>query len=218
MLLATVKSDVRRDQRNILVFLGDYVDRGPQSKGVLDYLIQFQWDGWEAIFLRGNHDQTVLDFLEDASVYRAWREFGGAETLVSYGVKPPRFDDAAELQEARDEFSRKCPAAHLQFLHTLRHSYTMGDYMFVHAGVRPGVDLDRQSPQDLMWIREEFLLSGRVLDKIIVHGHSPTDRPVRRKNRVGIDTGAYATGQLTAAVLEGTGCRFLSTAQLFTSN
>lgn len=201
-----------RGRKNTLVFLGDYVDRGLQSKGVIDRLLNPGFPDWEIVCLRGNHDQAVLDFVDDPNIYRTWKELGGVETLLSYGVMPPRFDDQAVFGEARDDFLRKCPPPHLTFLHGLRFFHMAGDYMFVHAGVRPGVALNSQSPQDMMWIRDEFLLSDLRLDKVVVHGHSPNERPVVRPNRIGIDTGAYATNCLTAVVLEGEERSFLTTA------
>jgi len=198
-------------RKNALVFLGDYVDRGPQSKAVIDFLLQLDWPGWEIVTLRGNHDQAVIDFVEDPLTYRGWRGFGAAETLVSYGVKAPIFDDDRAFAAARDEFVDKCPPEHMEFLNSLKLSHVAGDYMFVHAGVRPGIALDQQSAEDLMWIRDDFLSSNAKLDKVIVHGHSPSEKPVLRRNRIGVDTGAYATGCLTAAVLEGENCNFLST-------
>ena len=197
--------------KNSLVFLGDYVDRGPQSKAVIELLLQLDWPGWEIVRLRGNHDQAVIDFVGDPRSYRGWRGFGAAETLVSYGVKAPMFDDERGFAAAREEFLEKCPAEHMDFLHSLKLSHATGDYMFVHAGVRPGVALDMQSAQDMMWIRDDFLSSHAKLDKVIVHGHSPSEKPVLRRNRIGVDTGAYATGCLTAAVLQGQDCNFLST-------
>ena len=210
-LLAQIRTHAQQaSRRNTLIFLGDYVDRGPQSKEAIDLLIELAWPGWEIIPLRGNHEQSVLDFLEDPGSYRIWRDYGGAETLRSYGVKPPRFDNDQAFAGARDDFATKFPSHHFEFLNGLKHFHYVGDYMFVHAGVRPGIALDRQSPQDLMWIREEFLFSDRLLDKVIVHGHTPTERPDRRSNRIGVDTGAYATGCLTAVVLDGENCDFLS--------
>ncbi len=199
---------------NSLVLLGDYVDRGPHSKGVIDHILGLDLPGWDKTYLRGNHDQAMLDFLSDANMYRAWRNFGAPETLLSYGVKPPRFDNEAEFAKARDELAAACPREHLNFLSNLENMHEEGDYLFVHAGVRPGIPLDRQVQDDLLWIREDFLLSSRVLDKVIVHGHTPTEAPVRRTNRIGIDTGAHATGCLTTAVLEGQRCTFLSTAKV----
>lgn len=197
-------------EHNMLVFLGDYVDRGPQSKDVVQRLVELDWPGWEIVALRGNHEQMMLDFCDNADVYPLWRENGAAETLASYGVRPPSFNDCAEFARAREDFLGKLPPAHLAFLRALPLFHTVGDYFFVHAGVRPAVALDRQSPDDLIWIREEFLFSDLVLDKIVVHGHSPSERPEVRSNRIGVDTGAYATDCLTAAILEGESCTFLS--------
>ena len=195
-----------------LVLLGDYIDRGSDSKGVVDLLLGFDWPGWEKVFLRGNHDQALLDFLNDPNFYRAWRSYGAPETLLSYGVKPPLFDDEAEFFKARDALAEKLPRTHLDFLHALPNTHEEGDYLFVHAGVRPGIAIDRQMPEDLLWIRDDFLNSNRDFGKFVVHGHTPTEKPVRRSNRLGLDTGAHATGCLTAAVLEGETCAFLSTA------
>lgn len=192
------------------VFLGDYIDRGADSRGVIDLILSLPAD-WNMVFLRGNHDQSLLDFLGDPLFYRAWRSFGAPETLLSYGVRPPRFDDPEECVVARDELIRACPSAHIEFFHGLRLLYEDGDYVFAHAGIRPGVALGRQRGEDLMWIRDDFLMSNRLFDKIVVHGHTPTEKPVRRPNRLGVDTGAYATGRLTAAILEGDRITFLST-------
>jgi len=192
-----------------LVFLGDYVDRGPDSRGTVERLLAPP-AGFEVRYLRGNHEQTLLDFVDDASLYRGWKDFGGRETLLSYGVTPPRFDEPSALEEARLAFRSALPPSHLAFFHSLPLSLTIGSYFFAHAGVRPGVVLERQSAEDLMWIRDEFLLSPVDFGKVVVHGHTPTEQPVRRANRIGVDTGAYATGLLTAAVLEGETCRFLS--------
>jgi len=196
---------------NVLLMLGDYVDRGPDSKGVIDTLLGFDAPGWEKTFLRGNHDQALLDFLGDPNFYRAWRSYGAPETLLSYGVRPPLFDDEAEFVKARDALAANLPQTHLAFLRSLANFHEEGDYFFAHAGVRPGIPLDRQMPEDLLWIRDDFLNSNRSFGKFVVHGHTPTERPVRRSNRLGLDTGAHATGCLTAAVLEGDTCTLLST-------
>lgn len=197
---------------NTLIFLGDCPDRGPSSQAVMDCLIGLERPGWDIIKLRGNHEQMMLDFLDNPSTYQAWRSFGGAETLVSYGVRPPVFSDAQELEKARDDFAEALPESHHTFLIGLGNFHVVGDYCFVHAGIRPGVPLDRQMAEDLLWIRDEFLLSEQRHEKVIVHGHSPSEKPILRFNRIGIDTGAYATGVLTAVKLVGENCAFLSTA------
>lgn len=197
--------------QNVLVMLGDYVDRGRDSKGVIDTLLGLDLPGWQKVFLRGNHDQAILDFLNDAQFYRAWRNFGAADTLLSYGVMPPRFENDTTIAKARDEFAEKLPPEHLNFINGLNYSHTEGDYLFVHAGVRPGIALDQQSPEDMLGIRDDFLLSQRSFGKVVVHGHTPTDGPVKRHNRIGIDTGAFVSGRLTAAILESDTCTFVAT-------
>lgn len=212
-LLAEIKSQAAGPVRkNILVFLGDYVDRGSASREVVDRVVNLVWPGWDIVALRGNHDQMVLEFLGNPAFYRAWSDCGGTETLISYGIRPPGFDRPDDYVRARDEFLEKLPPSHLAFLRALPYSHIVGDYIFVHAGVRPDFPLDRQKPEDLMWIRDEFLESHRLLGKVVVHGHTPSEAPVVRPNRIGVDTGAYATDCLTALVLEGEMRSFLSTA------
>jgi serine/threonine protein phosphatase 1 len=194
---------------NTLVFLGDYIDRGPSSKQVIDRVAQLERPGWDIIKLRGNHEQIMLEYLQNADVYQAWRTFGGAETLLSYGVKPPVFSDAGEIRRAHAEFLAALPRSHLGFLNGLETSYIVGDYFFVHAGVRPGLALERQMPEDMLWIRDEFLSSDIRFGKVVVHGHSPSEKPIIRPNRIGIDTGAYATGALTAVKFVADRCTFL---------
>jgi len=194
-----------------LVFLGDYVDRGKESKGVVSRLQALNWPGWKFVFLRGNHDQAVLDFLGDPRFYRAWRPFGAAETLLSYGVMPPRFEREAEFAKACNELAAKLPPEHMEFLQNLELSYTQGDYYFCHAGVRPGIPLEEQVAQDLLWIRDEFLYHRRPFGKMVVHGHTPTPKPTKTEVRIGVDTGAHATHCLTAVVIEGKHTSFLQT-------
>jgi len=201
------EADVWRGKSD-LVFVGDYVDRGPDSRGVIDLLLDLP-NTVTAHFIRGNHEQALLDFLGDPSDYTVWHRFGADETLLSYGVPLPNVSKISELREARDRFAAALPARHKQFFASLVPSVTIGDYHFVHAGVRPGVPLSRQTDQDLMWIREEFLLSEEKHGKIIVHGHTPHPEPVQRPNRIGVDTGVYITGRLTALCLEGERRRFL---------
>jgi len=196
-------------QRPTLVFLGDYVDRGPGSKDVVELVHSCIRADWEVVALRGNHDQLLLDFCRDPSVYRGWKAFGASETLRSYGVEPPAGDDPRDIARAHQAFLAALPEPHFKFLDGLAYAHSIGDYFFVHAGVRPGVPFERQSPQDLMWIRDEFLASDKVLDKVVVHGHTPGEAPVNMPNRICVDTGAYATNRLTAVVLSGDRREFL---------
>ena len=190
-----------------LVFVGDYIDRGLQSRQVVDRLLE-GFAGFETVFLKGNHDETLVQFLADPQLGEVWRNFGGLETLGSYGVQ---HKPGGEWAQTRAEFASRVPEAHLNFFKSLRLHYAVGDYLFVHAGVRPGLALDHQSEHDLLWIRDEFLNSTMSFGRIVVHGHTPERSPVVRANRIGIDTGAYMTGVLTALVLEGSTQRFLST-------
>jgi serine/threonine protein phosphatase 1 len=193
------------------IFLGDYVDRGPNSKDVLEILMSEPALGGTRHCLRGNHEQMLLDFLAEPGVLLDWRRLGGFETLHSYGVTPRmslQLEDAIEL---RDAFIAALPAAHLSFLRSTLLSQAAGGYFFAHAGIRPGTALEAQSPDDLLWIREPFLDSRRDHGKIIVHGHTPSQEPEVMANRINIDTGAFLTGRLTCVVLEGQGMRFIDT-------
>src|SRR4029079_601685 len=144
----------------------------------------------------------MLRFLDDATVLRVWRHFGGLQTLLSYGIIPNLASDPASEVRLESELKRRLDTRHENFLRQLRLSYSFGDFFFAHAGVRPGVPLDQQAEQDLLWIREKFLSCNQSFEKIVVHGHSPVAEPDLRSNRINIDTGAYATGRLTCLVLE----------------
>lgn len=210
-LHAKIMEDAKSAQGEcVIVYLGDYVDRGLESKGVIERLLNPP-TGFETHHLRGNHDQMLLDFLRDPSQFSLWKNYGASFTLISYGVLPPRFEDEESFTKARDQLAEKLPAAHLNFLTGLALSLRLGDYFFAHAGVRPGIALDKQAPEDLLAIREEFLESRLDLGAVVVHGHTPMDKEVVRFNRISIDTGAYATSRLTAVVLEGVARRFLHT-------
>jgi serine/threonine protein phosphatase 1 len=210
-LLGSIRRDISRWRGNVLlIFVGDYVDRGPDTRGVIDILIDLATVA-DARFLRGNHDQALLDFLGAASTFPAWREFGAQETLRSYGVPPPSSEDPKALFETRTRFEAALPQTHQSFLRNTQFSFEIGDYFFCHAGVKPGIALNLQSPRDLMWIRDEFLHCEQPFGKIVVHGHTPSKRPVRTHIRIGIDTEAYASSRLTAAVLQDNACRFLHT-------
>ena len=185
----------------IQVFLGDYVDRGPQSREVLDLLIE-RHRHHNLFCLKGNHEDCAARFLDDPSVLPNWRRMGGINTLLSYGVSAATGDSPRKQREAAVAFRQALPDSHRQFLQSLALSFTCGDFFFVHAGVRPGVPLGQQQEQDLLWIRQDFLLHQDDFGKVVVHGHTPTLEPDVRPNRINIDTGAYATGRLTCLVLE----------------
>lgn len=217
-LLTALHRNIRRDReqrphegKDVVVYVGDYVDRGPDSRGVIEHLLGDPLPGFEAVHLMGNHDEAMLRFLEDAAVGPEWASFGGDATLLSYGVRrSPNMIGMRRYEEMRRQLVANLPPSHLSFLKGLQLSYTAGDYLFVHAGIRPGVPLERQRPDDLMWIRETFLSSREDHGKVVVHGHTPTGAPQVRANRIGIDTGAFASGILTCLVLEGQERRFLS--------
>ncbi len=199
-------------ERLVLVYLGDYVDRGPLSFEVIDLLINEPMMGFETVYLKGNHEDFLLRFIDGEDCGEAWMMNGAPATLASYGIDifgiAGRFLD---MEAVRDDFRAALPANHLQFLRNLTLSYRAGDYLFVHAGIRPDVPIDGQDPFDLMWIREEFLYSDMNFGFVVVHGHSQSHGPESLENRIGIDTGAYRTGILTCLVLEGIEQRFLHT-------
>ena len=201
--------------RSVLIHLGDYVDRGPRVRETIDRLLADPPAGVdEAHALLGNHEETLLEFLEDPSaVYGNWAAYGGLATLMSYGVgRLAAATDEKALWNLRDECAEKMPAAHLDFLQSLPRAKQIGDYYFVHAGVRPGVAVDEQTDHDLVWIREAFLQSRSDFGVRVVHGHSIAFEPEVYPNRIAVDTGAYATGRLTAAVIEGDQVEFIATA------
>lgn len=198
-------------ERSIEIYLGDYVDRGPASRDVVQLLAGGAAPvGDERVCLKGNHEDVLLRFLDDPRILPYWRELGGLETLRSYGVAPPLRFTEETVHEAHAAFRSRLSAAELQFLRGLKLSIELGSYLFVHAGIDPLQPLDRQRPHDLIWIREPFLVSDADFGRIVVHGHTPSSAPERLKNRINIDTGAYATGRLTCLVLEGADQRFLS--------
>jgi len=215
-LLGVISKDhaeIAGDSRPLLIFLGDYVDRGDDSRGVIEMIISLRKQAeFEVRCLKGNHEEALLQFLADPTTGPAWAQHGGGATLMSYGVQPPADRLSRDgWEEARAAFAKALPKEHLAFFETLELSLCLGDYMFVHAGVRHGVDLAEQSEHDLLWIRRPFLDEKRPFDKMIVHGHSPVEEPFAGPNRIGIDTGAYATGILSAVRLAGAERGFLST-------
>jgi serine/threonine protein phosphatase 1 len=186
----------------IEIFLGDYIDRGPASQDVLDRLVAHK-RSYRRVFLKGNHETYINDFVKSPSILQDWQHLGGLETLMSYGMRPAINAKAAEQAQLAADFDRTFPDSHRQFIRHLKSSFTCGDFFFVHAGVRPGVALEKQREEDLLWIREDFLLCEHDFGKVVVHGHTPVLQPDIRHNRINIDTGAYATGRLTCLVLEG---------------
>lgn len=197
-----------------LVLLGDYIDRGPRSAQLLDRLADGPpaWASWT--LLRGNHEQVLLDLCAGRDGFErrlaVWLDFGGRETLRSYGL-PSSVAFGDDLATIGAEIRRLVPARHLSLIASMPLSFRSGDYLFIHAGLKPGLEVEYQQPHDLLWIRDEFLSSEIDHGALVVHGHSITARVDVQPNRIGIDTGAYATGRLTALVLEGTTRRFIST-------
>jgi len=214
-LMDTLSADLARDgaggMRTVAVFLGDYIDRGPRSRRVLDILTNGLPKGLDTVFLKGNHEDFLLSFLDGAGDATGWLLNGGIETLASYGVDSPGTGFMTEEAEngIRVALLNSMPERHLVFLRDLALSHREGDYMFVHAGVRPGVPMERQNPEDLLWIRGPFLTSTADLGAVVVHGHTITPRPLVLANRIGLDTGAYQNGRLTCGVFEGARLRFM---------
>lgn len=197
----------------IIVYLGDYVDRGPESRKVLDILISHPLTDFRTVFLCGNHDRMMLDFMHSAGVATLWARHGGLETLASYGFFPS-FDDlgsASYIEDLRERFSSEVPFIHKAFLENLRLHYSTGGYYFVHAGINPNLPLAHQMQHDALWMREPFLSSAKKFEKIIVHGHTPVQAPQAYSNRISVDTGACMTNKLSCAVLDGYSVQFIQT-------
>lgn len=196
-------------EKTVIVYLGDYVDRGPDSHGVIERLTRPRFPGIETVALLGNHEDMLLQFLDAPYGASLWLSNGGDATLGSYRVKiPASFDELLLTQRA---LLGAMPRHHKQFLLGLPEQAQYGDYLFVHAGIKPGLPLDRQSREQKIWIRDVFLSSETDHGLIVVHGHTIVHEVEWRPNRIGVDTGAYTTGRLTALVLEGAGRRLLQT-------
>jgi serine/threonine protein phosphatase 1 len=214
LLRMIVLDDQEREavERRILIFLGDYVDRGAESRGVIDRLLTGLPEGFERICLKGNHEHIMLRALTEPLTVGMWIANGGGQTMMSYGVIR---DDEAGVQIRPQQMSgalaEALPPEHLEFLQTLPISTIFGDYLFVHGGVRPGVALDAQDDEDCLFIREPFLSHRGAFGKVVVHGHTPVREPEVRSNRIGIDTGGFYTGRLTALRLDGESRGFLAT-------
>lgn len=209
LIAADLAANPAADHR--IVHVGDYVDRGPDSAAVIERLARLRARDPRIVCLSGNHDALMTGFLDDPTgVGPTWLANGGGRTLADYGVAAGPFVSARELREIAAELSTNLPAGHRQFLESLDLSARFGDFFFCHAGIRPGIALDRQDPQDLLWIRDAFLLDPSDHGVVVVHGHTPVPEPEVRPNRIDIDTGAVFTGRLTTLAIEGTDYRFLA--------
>ena len=204
-LLARIEADAaaRAKAKTTLVFLGDLIDRGPQSAQVIERLRTYRPRSTRVTFLMGNHEEVLLRLLAgEYSLLADWLRFGGAQCAESYGVKAPelrRAEPARALQMLREAV----PKSHVKFLQGFADTASFGAYLFVHAGLRPGLPLASQSKADLRWIRHPFLEDGSDHGHIVVHGHTISEQVEIRPNRIGIDTGAYRSGILTALAIEG---------------
>lgn len=210
-LIAAIDADdsARGPARTTLVFLGDLTDRGPDSRGVVERLIAYG-AARRCVFLMGNHEEVLINAWEgDDSSTRLFHRIGGRATMLSYGVDPATYD-AADIGELTSLIGEHVPTAHIAFLRRFQDCHRAGDYLFVHAGVKPGVDLEDQNPTDMRWIRNAFLDDTREHGALVVHGHSIAPGVDENPNRIGIDTGAYESGVLTAIGIEGTTRWYLS--------
>ncbi|GAA4106697.1 metallophosphoesterase family protein [Aminobacter aganoensis] len=206
-IAAEIERDKVADWR--IVHLGDLVDRGPDSRGVIDYLIAATARDSRNIVLTGNHDVGLLDFLALPDPEGLFARHGGKETARSYGVGL-NMSDAQSLMQGHAQLVAAVPDSHLRFLRALPYSASFGDFFFCHAGIRPGIPLDQQDPQDLIWIRNQFLNHPGLHPKVVVHGHTPQAEPEVLANRVNIDTGVFYSGALTALVIDGAEKRLFS--------
>ena len=187
--------------RCVQVFLGDYIDRGPDSRRTLDLLISRSLRH-ETVFLKGNHEALLLDVLRNPEAIQNWIQFGGLNTLMSYGLRPSLKPNREEQIELAKTFASEFPKDHFHFMGQLKPAFWCGDFFFVHAGLRPGVPLDQQTEEDMLWIRDPFLQSDEGFEKFIVHGHTPVREADIRQHRINIDTGSYATGKLTVLKIQ----------------
>ena len=204
-LLAKIHAELQRkpSRKTLLVFVGDLIDRGPSSAEVVERLRTYHREGIRPVFILGNHEEVLLRVVHgDAQLITKWRWFGGSECLQSYGIDPQDLTHLTD-DEALAVVREAIPKEHVEFLESFVDSCRFGDYLFVHAGIRPGVELDQQRQDDLRWIREPFLLDDTDHGFVVVHGHTISNEVDEQPNRIGIDTGAYRTGVLTALGIEG---------------
>jgi serine/threonine protein phosphatase 1 len=184
-----------------VILLGDLVDRGPESAGVIDHAMRWARER-RVRLIGGNHEEIFLDAFENRETLRLFIRIGGRETILSYGIEPADFQ-LATIDELGEMIRTAVPEEHIQYLAAGEEMIRVGDYLFAHAGLKPGVEIEAQRVGDLRWIREPFLSSAANHGAVVVHGHTITDEPEIRQNRIGIDTGAFASGRLTALRLEG---------------
>lgn len=212
-LLHLIEDDVRgrRTIPTSIVFLGDLIDRGPDSAGVVELLSTYRPPFANTLFLMGNHEEVMLRVLEgDAGLFSQWMKFGGGECAHSYGLQPAVLKKMSPT-DAIALLKDRIPHKHVEFLASFSDTISFGNYLFVHAGIRPGTSLADQAQTDLRWIREPFLADERDHGHVVVHGHTISEEVEQHSNRIGIDTGAYRSGVLTALGIEETNRWFLQT-------
>ncbi|WP_244273361.1 metallophosphoesterase family protein [Pseudovibrio sp. POLY-S9] len=215
-LLEVMGKAIESDLKNrpitdpVSIFLGDYIDRGPDSQGVIDFLVDHHHRTPRQVCLKGNHEASLLEFLQDAGTLYHWEDLGGTETLLSYGLSIHDLMGSAGAESVQTIFKENLSKLHETFFESLPLHYQCGDYLFVHAGIRPDVPLEDQRAEELMWIRGPFLDFQEDFGVFVVHGHTPVEHIDRRSNRLDVDTEAYASGRLTCAVLEGTDMKFIT--------
>jgi serine/threonine protein phosphatase 1 len=207
-ITARIDDDIRRRPiaHTVEVYLGDYIDRGPDSRAVLD-LLAVRLVAYRAVCLRGNHEAVMEGFLQDPAILPYWLQLGGLHTLASYGIELN--DDTETAAALQRRFIEAFPREHELVMQCLRHQFICGDFLFVHAGIRPNVSIEHQDINDLIWIRDEFLDSTQKHERFVVHGHTPVPHPDIRHNRINIDTCAWRTGSLTCVAIEGSAVLFL---------
>lgn len=204
LLLDIAEDDARRAPKSVrIIFLGDLVDRGPDSRGVIDRVLALRENDVDTTLILGNHEEVFLSALDgNLEALRFFTRIGGRETILSYGVDE-EFYNTASLPDLQQALAARVPQSHIALLREGDDMISVGDYVFVHAGVRPGVELAEQRLADLRWIRRDFLEHDEPHESIVVHGHTPTPEIDWRHNRIGVDTGAYETGVLSAIGLDG---------------
>ena len=207
------QDDRQRDSaRSEIIFLGDLVDRGPDSAGVIDTAMRARETFGNVRYLMGNHEEVYLAASTgDEKAVRFFNRIGGRETILSYDISMEEYV-GLDMTQLALRIPQLFPREHIDFISGFEDQITIGDYAFVHAGVRPGVPLSEQRQKDLRWIRDDFLSAQQAHEKVIVYGHTINDEVVETGTRIGIDTGAYYSEKLTALALQGSQRWYLDTA------